>query len=206
MEACCPFYPIRMNLIGIKPTKNLPLDFKGRFFISDKLFFIFCFSISCRSGCRCFFIGSFCRFVCCRSGDDRHRFIVGSGANPFRQLEIAQMNGLADFQTAQIDFNEGGQFAWQTGDFQFRDGMMNNTRFFGRRCVFVDKVQRHFNVDFLVGVNTLEINVQYYRFVCMNLKKLAKILVMRNKKSLLFMFRVENLLNKVNVTEKWCLT
>ncbi len=43
-------------------------------------------------------------------------------------------------------------------------------------------------------------------FVCMNLKKLAKILVMRNKKSLLFMFRVENLLNKVNVTEKWCLT
>lgn len=43
-------------------------------------------------------------------------------------------------------------------------------------------------------------------FVCMNLKKLAKILVMRNKKSLLFMFRVENLLNKINVTEKWCLT
>ena len=43
-------------------------------------------------------------------------------------------------------------------------------------------------------------------FACMNLKKLAKILVMRNRKSLSFTFKVEIFLNEINATEKWCLT
>ena len=43
-------------------------------------------------------------------------------------------------------------------------------------------------------------------FACMNLKKLAKILVMRNRKSLSFIYRIEFLLNKINAREKWCLT
>ena len=80
------------------------------------------------------------------------------------------MNGLADFQIAQIDFDEGWQIGWQTGNFQFGDSVMNNTRFLGRRSVFVDEVQRHLDVDLLVGVNTLEVNVQHDRFICMNLK------------------------------------
>lgn len=42
-------------------------------------------------------------------------------------------------------------------------------------------------------------------FTCMNLKKLAKILVMRNKKLLSFIYRIEFLLNKINAREKWCL-
>lgn len=42
-------------------------------------------------------------------------------------------------------------------------------------------------------------------FACMNLKKLAKILVMRNRKSLSFIYRIEFLLNKINAREKWCL-
>ena len=43
-------------------------------------------------------------------------------------------------------------------------------------------------------------------FACMNLKKLAKILAMRNRKSLSFIFRIKILLNEINTTEKWCLT
>ncbi len=43
-------------------------------------------------------------------------------------------------------------------------------------------------------------------FACMNLKKLAKILAMGNRKSMSFMFKVEILLNEMNATEKWCLT
>ena len=43
-------------------------------------------------------------------------------------------------------------------------------------------------------------------FACMNLKKLAKILGMGNRKSMSFMFKVEILLNEMNATEKWCLT
>ena len=43
-------------------------------------------------------------------------------------------------------------------------------------------------------------------FACMNLKKLAKILVMRNRKLLSFIYRIEFLLNKINTREKWCLT
>lgn len=43
-------------------------------------------------------------------------------------------------------------------------------------------------------------------FACMNLKKLAKILAMRNKKSLSFIYKIEILLNEINVREKWCLT
>ena len=43
-------------------------------------------------------------------------------------------------------------------------------------------------------------------FACMNLKKLAKILAMRNKKSLSFIYRIEILLNEINAREKWCLT
>ena len=42
-------------------------------------------------------------------------------------------------------------------------------------------------------------------FACMNLKKLAKILVMRNRKSLSFIYRIEFLLNKINARDKWCL-
>ena len=42
-------------------------------------------------------------------------------------------------------------------------------------------------------------------FACMNLKKLAKILIMRNRKSLSFIYRIEFLLNKINAREKWCL-
>lgn len=41
-------------------------------------------------------------------------------------------------------------------------------------------------------------------FACMNLKKLAKILVMRNRKLLSFIYRIEFLLNKINAREKWC--
>ena len=43
-------------------------------------------------------------------------------------------------------------------------------------------------------------------FACMNLKKLAKILATRNKKSLSFIYRIEILLNEINAREKWCLT
>ena len=39
-------------------------------------------------------------------------------------------------------------------------------------------------------------------FACMNLKKLAKILVMRNRKLLSFIYRIEFLLNKINAREK----
>lgn len=42
-------------------------------------------------------------------------------------------------------------------------------------------------------------------FTYMNLKKLAKILVMRNRKLLSFIYRIEFLLNKINAREKWCL-
>lgn len=42
-------------------------------------------------------------------------------------------------------------------------------------------------------------------FACMNLKKLAKILVMRNRKLLSFIYRIEFLLDKINAREKWCL-
>ena len=42
-------------------------------------------------------------------------------------------------------------------------------------------------------------------FACMNLKKLAKILVMRNRKLLSFIYKIEFLLNKINAREKWCL-
>ena len=38
-------------------------------------------------------------------------------------------------------------------------------------------------------------------FACMNLKKLAKILAMRNRRSLSFTFKVEIFLNEINVTE-----
>ena len=43
-------------------------------------------------------------------------------------------------------------------------------------------------------------------FACMNLKKLAKILAMGNRKSMLFIFKVEILLDEISATEKWCLT
>ena len=43
-------------------------------------------------------------------------------------------------------------------------------------------------------------------FACMNLKKLAKILAMGNRKTMSFMFKVEILLDKINATKKWCLT
>ena len=43
-------------------------------------------------------------------------------------------------------------------------------------------------------------------FACMNLKKLAKILAMGDRKSMSFMFEVEILLNEMNATEKRCLT
>ena len=39
-------------------------------------------------------------------------------------------------------------------------------------------------------------------FACMNLKKLAKILAMRNKKSLSFIYRIEILLNEINAREE----
>ena len=42
-------------------------------------------------------------------------------------------------------------------------------------------------------------------FACMNLKKLAKILAMRNRKSLSFIYRIALLQNKINAREKWCL-
>lgn len=42
-------------------------------------------------------------------------------------------------------------------------------------------------------------------FACINLKKLAKILVMRNRKLWSFIYRIEFLLNKINAREKWCL-
>lgn len=42
-------------------------------------------------------------------------------------------------------------------------------------------------------------------FTYMNLKKLAKILVMRNRKLLSFIYRIEFLLYKINAREKWCL-
>ena len=41
-------------------------------------------------------------------------------------------------------------------------------------------------------------------FTYMNLKKLAKILVMRNRKLLSFIYRIEFLLYKINARE-WCL-
>ena len=43
-------------------------------------------------------------------------------------------------------------------------------------------------------------------FAYMNLKKLAKILAMGNRKSRLFMFKIEILLDEISITEKWCLT
>jgi|GEM_PF-6492063 len=43
-------------------------------------------------------------------------------------------------------------------------------------------------------------------FACMNLKKLAKILAMGNRKSMSFMLKVEILLDEINATEKWRLT
>ena len=49
----------------------------------------------------------------------------GSG-NAFRQFQAGKMNGLADVQIAQIDFDEGRQVGRQTGDFQFRSSMVND--------------------------------------------------------------------------------
>lgn len=42
-------------------------------------------------------------------------------------------------------------------------------------------------------------------FACMNLKKLAKILAVKNKKSWSFIYRIEILLNEINAKTKWCL-
>lgn len=41
-------------------------------------------------------------------------------------------------------------------------------------------------------------------FACMNLKKLAKILAMRSRKSQSFMFEFFALMNEIETSEKWC--
>ncbi len=95
-----------------------------------------------------------------------------NNSNACWQHNVRHVQGLAGNDVGQVNSNELWQVSWQAGDIQFNSNVADDccVQFNGWGNVSVNEMQRHFNVDLLVRINTLEISVQYQLFVCVDLE------------------------------------
>lgn len=95
-------------------------------------------------------------------GSDGGIGTVGDDGHAFRQLQFGSVDRLADIHLRQVNGQELWQVSWQAGDFDLvgyvADG--GSVQFHSWRHVSVFEVQCNFHVQWLVGVNALEVSVQ----------------------------------------------
>src|SRR5690606_36224245 len=92
---------------------------------------------------------------------------MGCKHNTLRQRDVGQVQRGARQQVDQVDFDELGQICRQADDFEFSHNVTDDraAKLDGWRLLGIDEVQRHFGVQCLRSVNTLEVDVQYLLLV-----------------------------------------
>src|SRR5690606_18816905 len=81
--------------------------------------------------------------------------------NAFRQLDFGQVDGVADFQVDQLNFNEFRQVLRHAADCLLVQGMGDQAaaKLDAWGNIFVHKVERHLDVNLLGGADALEVDV-----------------------------------------------
>jgi hypothetical protein len=84
-----------------------------------------------------------------------------------RQNQLGNVDAFANLQGADINGDEFRQILGQTVNFQLGHDVIDQTvGELDARCgVFVNEVERHLDVQFVGGINALEVNVQNLQFV-----------------------------------------
>src|SRR5690606_18051907 len=87
--------------------------------------------------------------------------VEGAQLNTGRQFQVAQVQGLAQLQIGNIDFDEFRQVLRQTHDFNFSQQVGNDTaaHFHAYAGIFVEEVQRYVHVQLVGCINALEVHV-----------------------------------------------
>src|SRR5574343_1481054 len=93
---------------------------------------------------------------------DRVFFAVLDQGNTSRQLDLRGVDVVTDVQGAEVDFDEFRQVLGQTVDVQLGGDVVHQAaiQLDARAGFFVDEVQRHLDVQFVGGIDALEIDVQ----------------------------------------------
>jgi len=98
--------------------------------------------------------------------DVRHDGLAGmramrSNFDAIRQLQIGNVYGMAQFQLAQIHFDEGWQIGWQAGDVQIVDHVADLAAagLHAGSDFLVQEVQRHLLVHLVCRIDALEVDV-----------------------------------------------
>jgi hypothetical protein len=99
--------------------------------------------------------------------DDRFVSAVLGQLDTLRQLELTEVNAVANLERTEVDFDELGQVLGQTLDVDFGHDVVDQAavELDARGSFFVDEVQRHLDVQFVGGINALEVDVQDQRLV-----------------------------------------
>src|SRR5574343_1340634 len=93
---------------------------------------------------------------------DRVFFAVLDQGNTSRQLDLRGVDVVTDVQGAEVDFDEFRQVLGQTVDVHFGRDVVHQAaiELDARAGFFVNEVQRHLDVQFVRGINALEVDVQ----------------------------------------------
>jgi hypothetical protein len=90
---------------------------------------------------------------------------MGNQLDSLRQLELGEVNAVANLQGAEVNFDEARQVSSQAVNVDFGHDVVDQTaiELDARGNFFVDEVQRHLDVDFVRGIDALEVDVQDQR-------------------------------------------
>lgn len=93
-------------------------------------------------------------------------------SHAFRHCDAGQVNRVAGFQIREVDSDEFWQVGRQAGNIQFSHDVADDGagQFDRWGNLGIDEMQGHLDVDFVAGINALEINVQNELFVSVNLE------------------------------------
>ncbi|SPC08780.1 hypothetical protein CBM2594_A40103 [Cupriavidus taiwanensis] len=99
------------------------------------------------------------------AGDGRVVVTVGDHGHALRQLQVGQVQGLAQLHRANVHFDELGQVGRQARHFQVIDDVVDQAmaQLHARSGFLVHEVQGHLDVDLVVGRHALEVDVQHQR-------------------------------------------
>src|SRR5574343_932559 len=93
---------------------------------------------------------------------DRVFFAVLDQGNTSRQLDLRGVDVVADVQGAEVDFDELRQILGQAVNVQLGGDVVNQAaiQLDARAGFFVGEVQRHLDMQFVGGIDALEVDVQ----------------------------------------------
>src|SRR5687768_3591370 len=84
----------------------------------------------------------------------------GNAGDTLRQLQVGNMQGVAQAELSYIYRNIFRQETWQTADFKFRHQMVYQSASFNTNaCGVIDEMKRNFYMQWLVRINALKVSM-----------------------------------------------